>query len=179
MDVTLIETGVANTASIRAALARAGAEVRFTTNPGEVSGAARVVLPGVGHFAAGAARLRDLGLDTVLRERIEAGRPTLAICLGLQLLCEGSAEAPGVPGIGAVPQVVRPLTGRVLPQLGWNQVRPEPGLGFSEPGSAYFANSFALDRAPAGWRACWSTYGQPFIAAIEREGVLALSLIHI
>ena len=109
-----------------------------------------------------------------LVERVSAGRPTLAICLGLQLLCESSAESPDVAGLGVVPLRVTRLRDTVrVPQLGWNHVDPDPASKFLKPGHAYFANSYCLEELPAGWAGAWSEHGGPFIAALERDSVLA------
>jgi imidazole glycerol phosphate synthase glutamine amidotransferase subunit len=109
-----------------------------------------------------------------LRERVRARRPLLAVCLGLQLLCEGSEESPGVPGVGAVPgRATRFPRGVRVPQLGWNLVQAGPGPGLVENGHFYFANSYRLDRAPAGWRAATSDHGGRFVAAFEDGPVLA------
>jgi len=172
--VLIVRTGTANLASVRAGLARAGAASELTTDPAAVRSAGRVVLPGVGAFGAAAAALAADGLDEALRERVAAGRPTLAVCLGLQLLAEGSAESPGVPGLTAFGgTATRFPAGIRVPQLGWNQVEPGPECRLLEEGHAYFANSYRLTEAPAGWAAAWSEHGTPFVAALERDGILA------
>ena len=174
MQVLVIGTGVANTASVLAALKRVGADPRLSVDPAEVAAAERVVLPGVGSFASGMARLREAGLVEVLRARIRSDRATLGICLGLQLLGEGSEEAPGVAGLGVVPmRAERFPSDRVVPQLGWNGVRVAAGVGMLESGSAYFANSYRVVAPPPGWRVAWTDYGGAFAAAIERGAVLA------
>jgi imidazole glycerol phosphate synthase glutamine amidotransferase subunit len=177
VSVALISTGLANTASVAAALRRCGAEVRLTTDPVTVSDAAYVVLPGVGHFGPGAAALRATGLDQALRARVAAGRPTLAICLGLQLLCDGSDEAPGVPGLGLLPGQVRRLpNGKPVPHLGWAPVEAGPGCRLLAGGAASFAHSYHLPAAPPGWAAATSRWGAPFVAAAERGRLLACQL---
>ena len=173
-SVCVVRTGVANLASVVTGLERVGASPRVGNDPVEIANAQWVVLPGVGAFGAGMTQLRADGLVEPLRHRIAAGLPTLAVCLGLQLLCEGSEESPGVEGLGVVPgRVTRfPETLRV-PQLGWNQVEPTPGCRLVEPGFAYFANSFRLAETPHGWRAAHADYGGGFVAALERGRVLA------
>jgi imidazole glycerol phosphate synthase glutamine amidotransferase subunit len=173
-DVVVVQTGTANLASVLVALARAGAEARLAESPAEIDRAAHVVLPGVGAFGAAMTRLRSAGLVEPLARRITAGRPTLCICLGMQLLCESSDETPGVPGIGVVGGHVQCYSGRVrVPQLGWNRVDAEPACGFLRSGYAYFANSYRLADPPQGWSIARSEHGESFIAAIERGGVLA------
>lgn len=167
----VVDTGTANTASLRAALARLGQPTELTTDPVAVRTAPRVALPGVGSFAAGMARLEG-GLGTALRQRVQAGRPTLVICLGLQLLAEGSDESPDVRGLGVLDTYVHRLGGARLPQLGWNRVQADD-TRWVQGGAAYYANSFGLDRRPSGWSVAWSDHGGRFVAAVEREAVLA------
>ena len=108
-----------------------------------------------------------------MRDRIAQDRPTLAICLGLQLLCRSSAESPCVRGLGVVDADVDALRGARVPQFGWNDVTPAPGCSLVEPGFAYFANSYALRAAPEGWAASMAKHGEPFVAAVERGALLA------
>jgi glutamine amidotransferase len=174
MDVVVVRTGTANTASVLAALARAGARAEIAHDPDRVAGAAHVVLPGVGAFAAAREALDRDGLVEVLQARLQAGRPTLGICLGLQLLCEGSDESPGVAGLGVVPGRLRRFDGPVrVPQLGWNAVAPDPGCALLQPGHAYFANSYRLTEPPPGWSSALTDHGGRFVSAFERGAVLA------
>ncbi len=174
MEVAVVDTGVANLASVLAALTRLGTDARRTSEAAAVERAAAVVLPGVGSFAAGAERLAAAGLAEPLRKRIAEGRSTLAVCLGLQLLAEGSEESPGAAGLGVLPvRATRfPDTVRV-PQLGWNRVTAGPGARLVADGWAYFANSYRLTAAPPGWSAAAAEHGGPFVAALERGAVLA------
>lgn len=174
--VAVVQTGTANTASVLAALRRLGATPQLVDQAGEVRAADRLVLPGVGAFAAAMQELTARGLVEPLRERLAAGRPTLAICLGLQLLCEGSEESRGVTGLGVLPGTVRRLPDTVtVPQLGWNTIHlsPDAGAGLLQDGYVYYANSYGLTAAPAGWRVAWTEHGVRFVAAAERGPVLA------
>jgi len=179
MDVVIVDTGRSNAASLAAALERAGAAPRLSVDPADVRRAAFVALPGVGSFGAVMDRLRAMGMDAVLRERVERGLPTLGACLGMQLFFESSEESPGARGIGAIPGAITAYgPGVRSPQFGWNRLSL-PGAGGvlarapgSEPPSAYFANSYKLDEAPAGWVAASAYYGSPFVAALERGPVL-------
>lgn len=179
-DVLLIDTGVSNLASIEAGLRRAGALPRVSRDPDEVRSAPRAVLPGVGSFAAARERLAHSGIDTALRERVVADRPLLAICLGMQLLCEGSEESPGVPGLGVIPERVEAIEAQVsTPHLGWNRVRPAesdgdaPPCSLLEEGHAYFAHGYRLSSIPAGFAGARTRHGTPFVAALERGSLLA------
>ena len=177
IDIGIVDTGTANVESIRVAFRRIGVEARRIESGSEIATMTGVVLPGVGHFASGMEFLRCHGLVDPIRRRIEENRPTLAICLGLQLLANGSDEAPGVSGIGAVDSSIRRLPpGPVRPHLGWNRIevdRARAASGVLDSGAAYFANGFALNEAPIGWQAAWTSDGGRFVAAIEREGVVA------
>jgi len=173
-EVVLIRTGTANLASVTAAFQRTGCDIRVSESADDAVNAERLVLPGVGAFGAVAERMDALGLREPLRERIRAGRPTLAICLGLQMLAEGSAESPGAAGLGVLPITATPLADGVRrPQLGWNRVTAGVGCRLLSDGTAYFANSFKLDAVPDGWSGAMVDHGGAFVAAIERGPVLA------
>ncbi len=171
--VVVVRTGTANLASVVAALGRAGRTVEVTSEPGPVADAQRLVLPGVGSFGPVAATLCELGLAEPLAERIRHGRPTLAICLGLQLLATDSEEDPDVPGLGVLPGTASrfPDTVRV-PQLGWNAIHASPDCRLLRDGAAYFANSYRLGEIPQGWTGALADHAGPFVAAVERGAVL-------
>jgi hypothetical protein len=97
-DVTIVDSGVANLASVRAAFDRLGATVTVSSDANVVRNAARLVVPGVGAFGAGVESLRSKGLDVAIVGAIESRKPVLAICLGMQVLAEWSDESPGVRG---------------------------------------------------------------------------------
>lgn len=173
VPVLVVPTGVANTASVFAAFARVGAAAELCGDRERLATAPRVVLPGVGAFGAGMARLSELGLVDVLRTRCAVGRPLLAICLGMQLLCAASEESPGVHGLGVFDATVRRFGGDVrVPQLGWNRVVPVQA-GLLEMGAAYFANSYRIEGIPAGCGGGTTDHGGVFASAITRGGLLA------
>lgn len=173
-EVLIVATGVANLASVEAGLRRAGARPRVSNDAAAITAADRVVLPGVGAFAAGMEQLRALALVDPLRARIAADRPTLAVCLGLQLLCAGSDEDPECEGLGVIDARATRFDDRVrVPQLGWNRIEPDAGCRTLTPGFTYFANSYRLLEAPDGWHAAWADHGGRFVAGLERGAVLA------
>jgi len=173
-DVIIVDSGVANLASVQAAFARLGAVASISSDPKEVRQAARIVVPGVGAFGAGMASLRTRSLDGALRDVFDGGTPLLAICLGFQMLCERSDESPAVEGLGLIEGTCQRLPDEVrVPHLGWNVVAPDAPCRMLAPMDASFANSFALREAPEGWSAAWTTHGVKFVAAVERGSVLA------
>jgi imidazole glycerol phosphate synthase glutamine amidotransferase subunit len=174
VNVHVVRTGVANLASVLAGLARVGATPVLIERADEIVAAERLILPGVGAFGAAMAALEHLGVVEALQERVRAGRPTLTICLGLQLLARESEETPGVAGLGVIDAVVTRFRGPVrVPQMGWNRVDPAPDARWIRPGFAYFANTYKLDTLPAGWSGGTAEHGGRFVAAVERGDVLA------
>jgi glutamine amidotransferase len=172
-EVVVVPTGTANLASVRAAFARLGVNPRLAADAAMIEDATHVVLPGVGSFGAAIAGLREAGLDRAVAARVEAHRPTLAMCVGLQVLFEASDESPDATGLAALPGRVGRFADSVrVPQFGWNQVVPEPGCRFVQPGYAYFANSYRVLEAPSCAIAT-AEHGGRFVAALERGGVLA------
>jgi glutamine amidotransferase len=173
-EVVIVRTGTANLASVVAALSRLGVESRMSESPEDVSRAERLVLPGVGTLAAAMERLYECDLVEPIRERIEDGRPTLAVCLGMQIMCEGSEESPEMRGLGVVPGRITRFPEEVrVPQLGWNRISSDDGCRYLSDGYAYFANSYRLVDVPSGWKVARCDYAGEFVAAMERGRVLA------
>lgn len=173
--IVIVRTGTANLASVRAAFERQGHTVEITQEPARVAAAERVVLPGVGAFGATMGELRVVDLVPSLVERIKAGRSTLAICVGMQVLCRESSESPGVGGLAIIRSPIDRFSGEGLrvPQLGWNDVTAPPGARFLRSGVAYFANSYRLVGNEPGWTVATAEHGGRFVAAMERGSVLA------
>lgn len=173
-EIVIVRTGSANLASVCAALERVGMMPRITEDAALVASAGLVVLPGVGAFGPAMAHLRERGLDTAIRCRVENQRPLLAICLGMQLLCESSEESPGASGLGMVPGRVVKLPASVgVPQMGWNSIHPSGTAPLLQESFMYFANSFVLSQLPAGWDGATTTHGMAFASALERGALLA------
>lgn len=172
-EVVVLPTGVANLASVRAAFERLGADVRTRADAVAVEAAPRVVLPGVGTFGAAVDGLRRVAVADALAARIRSGQPTMAMCVGLQVLYQASDESPDAVGLGLIEGRVGRFPEHVrTPQFGWNLVEPEAGCRYLEPGHAYFANSYRALEAP-GFRTARAEHGETFIAGLERGDVIA------
>ena len=154
--VAICDYGAGNVRSVAVAFRRLGAEL--VDDP---AGADLTVLPGVGSAASAMAGLRERGLDETLRERFDANRPILGICLGLQLALDETEEDGGVPGLGLVPgRAVRLREGRV-PRIGWAAVESE-GQAF------YFAHSYAAETPAA------TAYSEGVVAAAAAGSFLGV-----
>jgi cyclase len=172
--VAIVDSGVANLASISSAFQTLGVDAIVTRSPDEVAAATHVVLPGVGSFAAGMKALRESGLDRAVIQSYRAQKPLLAVCLGMQLLGESSEESPGVPGLGIIPSTFRSLPTTVrVPHLGWNGVSAPQNSALLASGNAAFANSYCLTDPPAGWDVAWTTHGIQFVSALNRGRTMA------
>ena len=177
--IQIINTGVANIRSLQAAFDRLDQAWELTEDANQIADASHVVLPGVGAFAAAAESLDRLNIRQAITDRInQLDRPTLCICLGMQLLCESSEEAESAIGLGILPfRIKRFSTDVKVPQLGWNEVRPVVSENavkpFYEPGEAYFANSFRLEDRPDDWGAAETDYGGKFYSSVWRGRTLA------
>ncbi|MCZ7630423.1 MAG: imidazole glycerol phosphate synthase subunit HisH [Microthrixaceae bacterium] len=146
--VAVLDYGIGNLRSAEKALQHVGADAFLTADGEMVAGADAVVLPGVGAFGRCREALHDSGLDEVALGAVASGRPFLGICVGMQLLYDGSQEAPGVVGLGVLPGTVTRLPPGVRhPQMQWNRLLPRgesPLLeGLGENPWMYFVHSYA------------------------------------
>ncbi len=146
--LAVLDYGIGNLRSAEKAFQHAGADAFLTADPRQVARADAVVLPGVGAFGRCREALADTGLDRVASDAVASGRPFMGICVGMQLLYEGSEESPGTEGLGVLPgRVVRLPDGVKHPQMQWNRlsVLTESPLleGLGERPWMYFVHSFA------------------------------------
>ena len=168
--VAIIDSGGANIASLRAALARLGADSVVTSDAGVIQRAPRVLLPGVGSAHNAMARLRGTGLDKVIPT---LKQPLLGICLGMQILFDSSEEGPA-NGLKVIPGSAVKLQfgpGLPVPHMGWNQLaqaKPDPLLdGLSSLDYLYFVHSYAVPAGP--FTVATTDYGTPFSAVVRRD----------
>ncbi len=175
--VAVLDYGIGNLRSAQKALEKVGADARLTADHGLIADAAGVVLPGVGAFGPCMAALREARLDHDAVEAIGADRPFLGVCIGMQMLFDGSAESPGVDGLGVLPgRVCRLPNGVKHPQMQWNVLdvsRPCALLsGLVEPTWVYFVHSYAAHADPADVVATCD-YGGPVTAVVGRDRLWA------
>ena len=176
-SIAILDYGMGNLRSVEKALARVGAEPLVSADHDAIRAAEGIVLPGVGAFPEGMARIRALGLDDLVAERVAAGAPLLGICLGMQLLFSSSTELGGSSGLDLLPGEVRELEAPALkiPHIGWEPVtldaRSELTAGFDGETPFYFVHSLAA--RPAGRDVVLGTavWGQPFVCAVARPPV--------
>ena len=144
--IGIVDYGAGNIRSVRKAFAFLGRDSVVLDSPEGFAGVDRVVLPGVGSFGYAMDMLRKQGLFEPIGAWAASGRPLFGICLGLQLLAEGSDESPGVSGFGFFNGVCGRFAGGKVPQIGWNRVRllrPDPLFaGIRDGEFFYYANSF-------------------------------------
>ena len=173
--IAVLDYGIGNLRSAEKALQKVGARAALTSNPAEVDAAAGVVLPGVGHVGRCLEALRESGLEEPARAAIDAGKPFIGICVGMQMLYDGSDEAPDVKGMGVLPGRVRLLPDDVKrPQMQWNQLdhKPTPMLdGMDDPVWMYFVHSYAPE--PTDDVVAYCHYGGPVVAAVQRDNLWA------
>jgi glutamine amidotransferase len=178
MRVTVIDYKAGNLTSVLKALHHLGAETEVTGGDlAPLQNAERIVLPGVGHFAA-TERLDAIGLTPAIRAAIACGVPFLGICVGMQWLYAGSSEAPGQPGLGHFAESCTHFSAshEKVPHVGWNSLEVRNGsrlLAGVEPGEfVYFTHSFKAPVTPD--TAAVTRYIEPFASAVERANVMGV-----
>jgi glutamine amidotransferase len=177
--VSIIDYGVGNLFSLRSSFAAIGAEAEVTSDPGTIRRADRVILPGVGAFGDAADKLRETGLDRVVREEAARGKPLMGICLGMQLLFERSVEYGEHKGLGLLKGEIRPIAERIpadlkIPQMGWNAlkiVRESPLFKYTKDGEyVYFVHSYSAVNCEESLLAS-TEYGADLTACVGKDNV--------
>ncbi len=174
--IAIIDYDAGNLLNVEKAFRFLGREAVVTDDGGLILAADRVVLPGVGAFGDCMASLRAKGLTGVIEKVIENKTPFLGICLGMQLLFEGSEESPGAAGLGILKGKIRriPDRGLKIPHMGWNDIDCRGRLfeGLERP-YVYFVHSYCLDAADKGIVSARAEYGVTIEAAVETQNVFA------
>ena len=177
--VAILDYGMGNLRSVGKALEHVGAETFLTSDHARVREAGAIVLPGVGAMPKAMERVRELALDRLLRERVEAAVPVIGLCMGMQLLFESTTELGGAEGLGLLGGPVEALDapGLKVPQIGWNPVswRRESPLneGLPSPCAFYHANSFAPRPSDPAAVLGTAEYGTEF-SVVEQPPVYGL-----
>jgi glutamine amidotransferase len=176
--IAIVDYGMGNLRSVINAFRKLGANVAITQDKEIIKSSSAVVLPGVGAFGKCVENLKNLDLFDFIKEIIAGDKLYLGICLGMQILFEGSEEAPGVKGMGVIKGKVPRFTGKVkVPHMGWNSieiVKKHPIFEGIERGSHfYFVHSFFCQPEEQGVTATTTTYGVEFTSSVQRGNVFA------
>ncbi len=174
--IAILDYGMGNLRSVEKALERVGADAMRTGDLDAAREADGLILPGVGAFPEAMRRIRERGMDEVIRDRADTGVPVLGICLGMQLIFGSSTELGGAKGLGLIDGDVNTLDARgaKVPHIGWSPVTwayPSPltaGIESGEP--FYFVHAF-VPRALDGDVLGTAEYGERFACAVERDNV--------
>lgn len=171
MSTVIVDYGMGNLRSVEKAFARLGFTVEITSDPDAINRAEKIVVPGVGAFGDAMRELRERGLIEPLLRAITDQRPFLGICLGLQVLFEGSEEAPNVKGLGVIPGLVKRLqTDLKVPHIGWNTLhvirRPPILSGIPDSAYVYFVHSYYVEPMDGSVTAATTDYGISFTSMI-------------
>jgi glutamine amidotransferase len=172
--IVIVDYGVGNVGAVANMLRKAGARPRISAEPADIEAADKLVLPGVGHFDSGMARLQGTGLVPLLGEQVLARRkPVLGICLGMQMMTHASEEG-RTPGLGWVDATTHRFPARAglrIPHMGWNMVLPGRRASLFAPGGEeerfYFVHSYVVRPADPSHVAASCSHGIEFAAAFE------------
>ena len=178
--IAIIDYGAGNLKSVEKALLAIGKECVITRNEKEILQADHVILPGVGAFGDAMNHLKQYDLDKVIREYAQTGKPFLGICLGLQLLFEGSDESEGVEGLGLLKgEVVRipAEPGLKIPHIGWNSLHLQNNgrlfAGMQDEPYVYFVHSYYLKSKEPQIVKATAEYGVTIHASVEKDQIFA------
>lgn len=177
--IAIVDYGVGNLFSLCSSLKKIGADVVVSGDKDVIRKADKIILPGVGAFRDAIGKLKETGLDGVIKEECENSKPLLGICLGMQMLFEKSFEDGEYEGLGLIPGAVRPLasvvpSGYKIPHIGWNKLdmkKKTDLFRFIKEGDyVYFVHSYyAADCEP--FVTATSEYGYPVTASVEHKNV--------
>lgn len=177
--ITVIDYGAGNLRSVEKALLFLGEQVKVTSDANEVLRADKIILPGVGAFGDAMQKLNEKRLSDTIREALDKGIPLLGICLGLQLLFEGSDETPGVSGLSLLKGRILKIpdgNGFKVPHVGWNslEIGKDAALfrGIPNGSYMYFVHSYYL-QTEEDIVAATTDYGVEIHASIQKKNLFA------
>ena len=177
--IAIVDYGVGNLFSLQSSLEAIGAETVVTADSEVIRSADKILLPGVGAFEDAARKLRASGLDQVIIEQAQAGKPLLGICLGMQMLFEKSYEYGEHPGLGLIPGAVVPMAGVIpaelkIPHIGWNALhiqKDSPLFRYIQDGDCvYFVHSYYAAQCDS-FVIATAEYGADLTAAVAKDNV--------
>ncbi len=178
--IAIIDYGVGNLFSLTCSFKSIGADICVTSDPDLIAKAERIILPGVGAFEDAARKLRQSGLDKVIKEECAKGKPLLGICLGMQMLFEKSYEYGEHEGLGLIRGNIRPISdvipkGLKIPHIGWNALsfgekKDELFKYLNEGDFVYFVHSYYGADCDDSVIAT-AEYGVPLTAAVRKDNV--------
>lgn len=182
--IAILDYGSGNLRSAQRAFERTGSEVVLTSDRKIALEADGLVVPGVGAFRSCMNGLLAIGGDEIIRQRFEKERPTLGICIGMQILFSDGLEQsgdndPSTEGVGVWNGTVSKLMAPILPHMGWNTVvAPKDSTLFKgiEGESFYFVHSYAAKEA-VGQQVSWTEHGERFVSAVE-DGAMSATQFH-
>ncbi len=178
--IAILDYDAGNIKSVEKALIHLGQEAVITRDRDLIMACEKVILPGVGSFGDAMGKLREYKLDKVIYDVVDAGKPFLGICLGLQLLYKTSEESPGVTGLGILDgEIVRipDAPDLKVPQIGWNSLEITPGAklfqGIPQNAYVYFVHSYYLKAKKEAEVAARTYYSTEIHASVEKDNVFA------
>jgi len=174
--LAIIDYGVGNLRSVEKAFAAAGCDALVTGDAAQLRKAQRLVLPGVGAFAACMQALSERGFDRLVRDRAREGTPLLGVCVGMQLLFEQSEEFGKTLGLGLLPGRVRRFaTDLVVPQVGWNQISQRSNhplfAGIADQTFFYFVHSYYCEAGDQELVIGETEYGAPYASVVAQGNI--------
>ncbi len=176
--IAIIDYGAGNLRSVANAIAKLGYQPRVTNNPGDVLSAAAVILPGVGAAADTMRNLAESGMSEVIRQLISEERPLFAICMGMQVMLQGSEEGGWHECLGVIPGIVKRLSSEVkIPHMGWNQVKQRIAHpifdAIPDEANFYFVHSYYADPDDTSVVAGTTDYGVSMCSVMIKGNLVA------
>ena len=178
--IAILDYDAGNIKSVKKAVEYLGEDAVITREKDEIMSCDRVILPGVGSFGDAMNKLREYELDKIIYDVVDAGKPFLGICLGLQLLYKESEESPGVKGLGILDGCIKRIPdkdGLKVPQIGWNSLKIKDGAslfkGVPDNSYVYFVHSYYLESSDKEDVVATTDYSVNIHASVEHNNVFA------